>query len=171
MDVRLSAKNLSILRDPVFDLPKQRPEGDFGDFLERTYSAFFERLSDFEDPLASLLRSRHEAMAALAADLVAAWRLCATGDDASAYRRIAAALNSMRDSLVAMSRRHSAEVLPGQSFYRLASWKGVELRKHMFHAPFEMKSKSYAPAIFIARTSSWPSRHPGDYDRVSRGVS
>ena len=141
--MRLSAKNLSILRDPVFDLPKQRPEGDFANFLESAYAAFFGRLSDFEDPLASLLRARLEGMRALATDLVAAWRLNARGDDAAAYRRVAGALDSMRDSLVAMSRRHSAEVLPGQSFYRLASWKGVELRKHMFHTPFEMKSKSY----------------------------
>jgi hypothetical protein len=48
----------------------------------------------------------------------------------------------MRDSLAEMSRRHTAKILPAQSFYRLAAWKGVQLRKHMFHAPFEMKSKT-----------------------------
>lgn len=141
--VIIRGRNLQTLKHPALDLPKQRPPGDFGDFLEQTFTAFFERLSHFEEPLAELVRARGDRARTLAASLVSAWRLGAAGDAEGGYQCFVPAMDSVRDDLVAMSRRHSEKILPGQSLYRMASWKGVALRKHMFHAPFEMPSKSY----------------------------
>jgi hypothetical protein len=155
----LCPRNLALLKDPALDLPKVRAAGgDFEDFLDETYAAFFERLEAFEGSLASLIRARNDRMRALAAALVSAWPLGRKGDWAAADAQLAAGVRCVRKELIRLSRRHSARILLGQSWYRLAAWKGVESRRHMFHTPFERPQKSYrfstpgAPALYLANS-------------------
>jgi hypothetical protein len=153
----LSSRNLALLKDPVFDLPKARPPGNFGDFREETFDAFFQRLQTFEEPFASVLHARGDRMQSLSAAVVAAWRFTWEGTGPPPIH-LAAGVRGVREELISMSRRHSIRVLPGQCWYRLAAWNGVEERKHMFHTPFELPPKSYrfstsgAPTLYLANS-------------------
>ena len=137
--VVVSARNLAVLKSPAFDLPKARSAGRFDDFLEETYTAFFKALLHLDDPVASQLRARSDRMHSLATVLLKAWRLGRRGEWADADVELDKGLQSVREDLIRLSRRHSAQVLQGQSWYRLAAWKGVESRQHMFHTPFELE--------------------------------
>src|SRR5438128_3725244 len=155
---RLTVRNLALLKDPSLELPKTRSAEDFGEFLELTLERFLDRLRAFEEPLASLVAERNDRRRALRGAIIAAWRLGRKGELDNATRELEAGIREVEQELILISRRHSAKILQGQSWYRLAAWNGVNSRNHMFHAPFELPYKSYrfstpgAPTLYLGNS-------------------
>jgi hypothetical protein len=135
----LTEHDVDLLRDPVFILPKQRATGDFAEFLADTFAAFQDRVAYFDEPVSGLIRPRSARISTLIHALLDGWRLARAAQIPDALERIGLGVSAIRAELHAMSRRHSARVMPDQSWYRLAAWPGVSERSDMFHAPFEIR--------------------------------
>ena len=150
-------ENILLLRSPAFALPQMRPPGDFGNFLERMFANYHERLAGLVGALREQVLERAPKIQTLSSAIASAWRLAISGDLSAATTRFSEGLDAVGPELRAMSERH-ARVLPNQSWYRLAAWAGVSSRAHMFHAPFELAQASYrfstvgAPTLYLANS-------------------
>lgn len=150
----ISDRALITLKDAAFDIPKARPEGPFDVFLEQVFADFHARIGDLDGRLADILKGRDDKIRGNGDAVIAAWREPAPD---AALARLSAGLDLVYDELMALSRRHSSNVLRGQSWYRLAAW-GARAHEHMFHSPFEKPQKSYrfsapgVPAIYLANS-------------------
>jgi hypothetical protein len=51
-------RDIRILKDPAFTVPKRRPSGNFGVFLEDVFAEFRTRIGQFEPPLAAIMDRR-----------------------------------------------------------------------------------------------------------------
>jgi len=131
-----------ILKNPVLELPKARKNGDFPVFLEQVFIDFFDLAIALEKFLGNDFSRRIEQSKTLSNSIIEAWRLSRNGDPIAAYSKLDQGLNCVMGELMAMSRRHSKQVLNNQSWYRLAAWKGAESRQDMFHVPFEKSQQS-----------------------------
>jgi hypothetical protein len=157
MAERLGGETIAILQEDVFDIPKARPRGSLENFLNDTLNAFRCRIKAVNGPLAAALESRVEKIKVLCEALPDTFRIGSSGNASDAYLRLNKGLHGIHDELVAMSRRHTASVLLGQSWYRMAAW-GASRYEHMFHVPFERPQKSYrfsvpgVPAIYLANS-------------------
>lgn len=155
---RISKRAVELLKDPAVDLPKARTPGNYADFLRHVYEEFFAVWRDLEESLGSILKTRADRAQAVSTAIIEAWNLGAEGTLAAACSRLDKGLEGIVEELVAMSRRHSTRVLKGQSWYRLAAWKGAHSRKHLFHVPFELPQKSYRfstpgrPTLYLANS-------------------
>ena len=154
-----SLNDVVVLHDPVFNVPKTRSAGDFGEFMQHVLEDFGRRIGDFEGPLSRLLASRRPRIDALSSAICAALRLARRGEMDAATDRLAEGLSGVKADLRSISRRHSKRVLSGQCWYRIAAWPGIARRQDMFHTPFEICqpparfSSPGARALYLANST------------------
>jgi hypothetical protein len=134
-------RDIRTLKDPAFTIPKSRPSGNFGVFLEDAFTEFRTRIRQFEQPLAAIMDTRSERVETLSQAILDAWHLGRADHMTEAVHRLGEGLSAVRVDLHSMSGRHSRGILEGQCWYRLAAWPGVTRRQDMFHTPFEISSR------------------------------
>ncbi len=143
MALAISTRNLDVLRDSAFDIPKTRQPGDFGAFHRDKHRSFFEAVGRFDGQLAERLAERSYWMRELASSLEAVVDCVRQRRHERAWQLMEDILDEHTGALEEMSVRHASTVFGSRSWYRLTTWSAAKTRRDVFHLPFDKKPSSY----------------------------
>jgi hypothetical protein len=155
MPITIGTKNLDVLRNSAFEMPKARQGGDFGAYLGLQLRDFFEHTARLSGPLADRLAERAYWMRELSSTLDAVVACTRQHRRDRAWQLMEEILDEHLGTLKIMSLRHAYKVIGSRSWYRLTTWSGAKTRRDIFHLPFEKKAGSYRfsppgrPAIYL----------------------
>ena len=155
MAITIGAENLAVLSDSAFEIPKARPEGDFGAYLGVQFRHFFEQTERFGGELAVRLAERAYWLRELSSTLEAVVDCTQQGRHDRAWQLMEDILDEHLGTLKIMSLRHAYKVAGSRSWYRLTTWSEAKTRRDVFHLPFQKKAASYRfsppgrPAIYL----------------------
>lgn len=155
MATPITTRNLDVLRDSAFEIPKSHQPGDFGAFLLDKHSSFFEAVGRFDGQLADRLAERSYWMRELASSLEAVVDCTRQRRHDRAWQLMEDILDEHLGALEVMSLRHACTVFGSRSWYRMTTWSEAKTRRDVFHLPFDKKPGSYRfsppgrPAIYL----------------------
>jgi hypothetical protein len=135
-------KNLELLNNDVFFLPKERNNPDFPSFLEKILSEYLSKLDKFDGVVGKNIKESKGKIEALCESLLKSIQFYYNGNPSKAYEMFSQGMASVADILWKQKRDFSSGT-QDLHFYRARSSDGSRQydKKEMTHIPFQDRHK------------------------------
>lgn len=136
-------KNIALLQDEVFFLPKVRTENDFPSFVEKILNEYLIKIDDFEDEIAEIIKLNKSKIELLCDALKNSIREYYNGHPSTAFFKFKEGVDIIDQYLWKQKRNFGIADEKHYFCYRAQKSDDSTLysKQRMFHCPFEKRHK------------------------------